>query len=138
MPIISPNKAEQGPSPNSDRNQPRSGARYFSLALFLQHWTDVVEEEVVGLIDEKEEAITGNEVRGQLRNDPSKVQLNKSGADVRLFLNELEAYVLAVEVLEFHLNGCEAANQLTATPPMGSARRLMRQHLEVEKDGRRL
>jgi hypothetical protein len=57
---------------------------------------DVVEEEVVGLIDEKEEAITGNEVRGQ-RNDPSKVQLNKSGADVRLFLNELEAYVLAVE-----------------------------------------
>jgi hypothetical protein len=57
---------------------------------------DVLEEEVVGVIDEKEEEITGNEARGQT-NNPSKVQLNKFGADVRLFLNELEAHVLAVE-----------------------------------------
>jgi len=55
---------------------------------------DVVEEEVVGVIEEEE--ITGNEAQGQPQ-APSKLQLNKFGADVRLFLNELEAYVLAVE-----------------------------------------
>lgn len=58
---------------------------------------DVVEEEIVGDIDEKDEEITGNESRGQPK-APSELQLNKFGADVRLFLNELEAYyVLAVE-----------------------------------------
>ena len=56
---------------------------------------DVVEEEVVGVIDEKEE-ITGNEAQEQPK-APSELQLNKFGADVRLFLNEVEAYVLAVE-----------------------------------------
>ena len=54
---------------------------------------DVVEEEVVGVIEEE---ITRNKAQGQSK-APSKLQLNKFGMDVWLFLNELEAYVLAVE-----------------------------------------
>ena len=42
---------------------------------------DVVEEEIVGDIDEKDEEITGNESRGQPK-APSELQLNKFGADV--------------------------------------------------------
>ena len=53
---------------------------------------DIAEEEIVSDIDE----ITGNESRGQPK-APSELQFNKFGADVRLFLNELEGYVLAVE-----------------------------------------
>ena len=38
----------------------------------------------------------GNESQGQLK-APSELQLNKFGVDVQLFLNKLEAYMLAVE-----------------------------------------
>ncbi|KIJ99757.1 hypothetical protein K443DRAFT_8161 [Laccaria amethystina LaAM-08-1] len=91
-----------------------------------------VEEEVVGLIDEKEEEIRGNEVWGQ-PNDPSKVQLNKSGADVLAveddkttmkLVNALESFgdsvwnFTSTGVKQQRKRDTTAQQQPTATPPM--------------------